>query len=410
MPDRALELQYKRQAIRASVDRDGVWISGDDAATALGYKSSKDPIARLPENEKSLRQIGGKGVRMRVLSPDGVLRLAGGARMGGADGFLKWFQEQAMPALGETALEQGHTGTELVIAEPVLTPVAQAVRTFLFETMPVRAQMDDKGEILFNANDVCEALELSNPRKALDDHVAPDDVTRSDTIDSMGRIQQANYVYLPGLYALVFGSKKEAARRFKRWVTHDVLPSIQKTGSYSLHDHTHAADETPALPDTSERAILQRAANLGSLMLSLPGADDATQQRQREDAQIQARQALVHIQEAAEGLKGLRLQVTFQGGLDRPQAQAMPGDHGDAPIQGAAADKAMAGRTYVLDFHRGVERPHIRPLRHDERIIKADREGVKFLANQARLGLEDWHDLENWAQRKVRAEENRRDR
>ena len=408
MPDCAVELQYKRQAIRASVDRDGVWISGDDAATALGYKSSKDPIARLPEHEKSLRQIGGKGVRMRVISPDGVLRLAGGARMGGAAGFLKWFQEQGMPALGETAKEQqSHEGTALVMSEPVLTTVAQAIRTFLFESMPVRAQMDGKGEILFNANDVCEALELSNPRKALDDHVDPEDVTRSDTLTAGGP-QQANFVYLPGLYSLVFGSKKDAARRFKRWVTHDVLPSIQKTGSYSLHSQPHSADETTSLDDASERVMLQRAANLGSLMLSLPGADDA-HQRQREDLQIKARQALVLIQEAAEGLKGLRLHVTFEGGLDRPQAQAMPGDAGDAPFQGAATDKAMAGRTYVLDFNRGVGRPNIRVLRHDERIVKADREGVKFLGNQARLGLEDWRDLEQWAQRKVRAEENRRD-
>ena len=404
MPDRAIELQYKRQAIRASVDRDGVWISGDDAAMALGYKSSKDPIARLPEHEKSLRQIGGKGVRMRVLSPDGVLRLAGGARMGGADGFLKWFQEQAMPALGETAKEQGHACTELVIAEPVATPVAQAIRTFLFEAMPVRAQMDGAGEILFRAEDVCAALELGNPWQALATHVAEDDLQKMEVIDSLGRIQQSNFVYLPGLYSLVFGSKKDAARRFKRWVTHDVLPSIQKTGSYSLHDHTHATDASAK--DTSERVMLQRAANLGSLMLSLPG-EDAAHQRQREDLQIKARQALVLIQEAAEGLKGLRLHVTFEGGLDRPQAQAMPGDAGDAPFQGAAADKAMAGRVYVLDFAAGAARPRLRPLLPGEHLVKADVEGVKFLANRTRFGIDEWTDIEEWARRKVQAEKSR---
>ena len=404
MPDCAVELQYKRQAIRASVDRDGVWISGDDAATALGYKSSKDPIARLPEHEKSLRQIGGKGVRMRVLSPDGVLRLAGGARMGGTDGFLKWFQEQAMPALGETAKEQGHACTELVIAEPVATPVAQAIRTFLFEAMPVRAQMDGAGEILFRAEDVCAALELGNPWQALATHVAEDDLQKMEVIDSLGRIQQSNFVYLPGLYSLVFGSKKDAARRFKRWVTHDVLPSIQKTGSYSLHDHTHATDASAK--DTSERVMLQRAANLGSLMLSLPG-EDAAHQRQREDLQIKARQALVLIQEAAEGLKGLRLHVTFEGGLDRPQAQAMPGNAGDAPFQGAAADKAMAGRVYVLDFAAGAARPRLRPLLPGEHLVKADVEGVKFLANRTRFGIDEWTDIEEWARRKVQAEKSR---
>ena len=409
MPDRAIGLQYKRQPIRATLEQDGVWLCAEDVGLALGLKDPKGPVTRLPEHEKSLRQIGGAGVRMRVLSPDGVLRIAGSTRSPGASGFLKWFQEQAMPALGETAREQqGQAGTELVVAEPTATPVAEAIRTLMFESTPVRSQMDGKGEILFRAEDVCAALELSNPHKAVADHVAPDDLTKREVIDSMGRPQQANYVYLPGLYSLVFGSKKDAARRFKRWVRHDVLPSIQKTGSYSLHSQPHSADETTSLDDASERVMLQRAANLGSLMLSLPGADDA-HQRQREDLQIKARQALVLIQEAAEGLKGLRLHVTFEGGLDRPQAQAMPGNAGDAPFQGAATDKAMAGRTYVLDFNRGVGRPNIRVLRHDERIVKADREGVKFLGNQARLGLEDWRDLEQWAQRKVRAEENRRD-
>jgi phage antirepressor YoqD-like protein len=48
----------------------------------------------------------------------------------------------------------------------------------------------------------------------------------------MGRTQFANHVNISGLYALVFGSTKDTARRFKRWVTADVLPTIQKTGSY----------------------------------------------------------------------------------------------------------------------------------------------------------------------------------
>ena len=406
MPDRTIGLQYKRQPIRATLEQDGVWLCAEDVGLALGLKDPKGPVTRLPEHEKSLRQIGGAGVRMRVLSPDGVLRIAGSTRSPGASGFLKWFQEQAMPALGETAREQqGQAGTELVVAEPTATPVAEAIRTLMFESTPVRSQMDGKGEILFRAEDVCAALELSNPHKAVADHVAPDDLTKREVIDSMGRPQQANYVYLPGLYSLVFGSKKDAARRFKRWVTHDVLPSIQKTGSYSLHSQPHSADETAK--DTSERVMLQRAANLGSLMLSLPCAGDADQQRQREEVQIQARQALVLIQEAAEELRQMRIQVTFEGGLDRPQAQAMPGDAGDAPFQGAAADKAMAGRVYVLDFAAGAARPRLRPLLPGEHLVKADVEGVKFLANRTRFGIDEWTDIEEWARRKVQAEKSR---
>lgn len=103
---------------------------------------------------------------------------------------------------------------------------------FSFGNQEIRTATDEHGEIWFVANDVCAALELANPRKAMADHVDPDDVTQSDTTDNLGRKQLTNHVNESGLYALIFGSRKQSAKLFKRWVTHEVLPTIRKTGQY----------------------------------------------------------------------------------------------------------------------------------------------------------------------------------
>lgn len=120
---------------------------------------------------------------------------------------------------------------------PGAESVTSGISPFSFEGQPVRIVDCDNGEPLFNANDVCSALELANPRDAIAKHVDSDDVAKRDIIDSMGRTQQASFINESGLYALIFGSTKESAKRFKRWVTSEVLPSIRKTGSYTAPNH-----------------------------------------------------------------------------------------------------------------------------------------------------------------------------
>ncbi len=103
---------------------------------------------------------------------------------------------------------------------------------FQFEAHAVRVQLDEQGLPWFNGNDVCTALELANPRDAIAKHVDSDDVAKRDIIDSLGRAQRASFVNESGLYALILGSTKDAAKRFKRWVTSEVLPTIRQTGSF----------------------------------------------------------------------------------------------------------------------------------------------------------------------------------
>lgn len=103
----------------------------------------------------------------------------------------------------------------------------------------VRIITDDASDdLLFCANDVCAALGYANPWKAVSDHVEEDDLTKRYTIDNLNRKQQTNYVTESGLYSLIFGSKLDRAKKFKRWVTSEVLPSIRKTGRYSTNAYS----------------------------------------------------------------------------------------------------------------------------------------------------------------------------
>lgn len=105
------------------------------------------------------------------------------------------------------------------------------------------------GEPYFVGRDVAEILGYSNSRKALADHVDEEDkgVTKCDTL---GGTQEMTVINESGLYSLIFGSKLPTARRFKRWVTSEVLPTIRRHGVY-------AVDEVLANPDTLIEALLQ---------------------------------------------------------------------------------------------------------------------------------------------------------
>lgn len=83
----------------------------------------------------------------------------------------------------------------------------------------------------FVGKDVAEALGYKNTRQALATNVMDED-KGVHSVDTPSGIQQMTIINESGLYALIFGSKLESAKRFKHWVTSEVLPSIRKTGSY----------------------------------------------------------------------------------------------------------------------------------------------------------------------------------
>ena len=102
---------------------------------------------------------------------------------------------------------------------------------FSFGNQEIRTTTDEQGEVWFVANDVCAALELDNTTRALERLDEDEQALISIQGISRGN-SEVNIVNEPGLYGLVLGSRKPEAKRFKRWVTHEVLPAIRKTGKY----------------------------------------------------------------------------------------------------------------------------------------------------------------------------------
>lgn len=106
------------------------------------------------------------------------------------------------------------------------------LQSFIHEDFGQIRVIEQNGEPWFVAADVCRALELGNSRQTLTR--LDDDEKGVISTDTPGGKQEMSIVNEPGLYSLVLGSRKPEAKAFKRWITHEVLPAIRKTGNYSL--------------------------------------------------------------------------------------------------------------------------------------------------------------------------------
>lgn len=130
--------------------------------------------------------------------------------------------------------------------------IATSVASFSFENFSVRA-INRNGDIWFVAADVCAVLDIKNPSdatKALDD----DEYTSFNLGYSGTRGNpNVNIINESGLYALILRSRKPEAKRFRKWVTSEVLPAIRKTGAY-----IHAPAMRPALTTAQKRALKQK--------------------------------------------------------------------------------------------------------------------------------------------------------
>ena len=111
----------------------------------------------------------------------------------------------------------------------------------------IRTISNEQGEAMFCAKDVCDALKHTNSRRAIAKLVDEGDVTKRYTPTTSGN-QLMTFINESGLYALILSSKLDNAKRFKHWVTSEVLPSIRKQGGYMM-----------ARPDESDEVILARA-------------------------------------------------------------------------------------------------------------------------------------------------------
>ena len=134
-------------------------------------------------------------------------------------------------------------------------------------------------EPYFVLADVCKVLDIDNPSQ-LKTRLKEDGVTTNEVIDALGRKQQDTVINEQNLYKVIFQSRKQEAEQFQDWVTGEVLPSIRKTGSYSIQSQFQ-------IPQTYSEA----------LMLAAKQAEQIEQQT----ALIEAQKPKVEFYEAVTG-------------------------------------------------------------------------------------------------------------
>lgn len=129
----------------------------------------------------------------------------------------------------------------------------------------IRSLVDDNGNPWFVGKDVATVLGYSNPRDALAKHVDDDDKNTVAICDGTPGNPNQTIINESGLYSLVLSSKLPSAKEFKRWVTSEVLPTLRKTGSYTIHKEV----------DKEELAVRAQEARVASANLLKALADNA---------------------------------------------------------------------------------------------------------------------------------------
>lgn len=175
-----------------------------------------------------------------------------------------------------------------------------SIQRFDFKGASLRALTNMAGEPWFVAKDVCDILEISNPSDALK---RLDDDERSRF--NLGRQGETNIVNEAGLYVLVLGSRKPEAHEFKRWVTHEVLPSIRKTGGY-----------IPTSESDSDEDIMARAVLVAQKTIDRKNQQIAEQQTRIVELEPKARFADAVAASDGTCLIGELAKMLRQNGLD----------------------------------------------------------------------------------------------
>jgi len=144
-----------------------------------------------------------------------------------------------------------------------MTSSLSSLLPFHYEGAQIRVLSDSQGDPWFIAADLLASLALD--RKALER--LDDDEKGVSSIHTPGGEQAMTIVNEPGLYNLVLGSRKPEAKRFKRWVTHEVLPAIRRTGSYAVPNLASTQPALPANKQDSVNALLL----IGQAIAQVPG-------------------------------------------------------------------------------------------------------------------------------------------
>lgn len=150
------------------------------------------------------------------------------------------------------------------------------IRKFDFRGASLRTLTDGAGEPWFVLKDCMSILDLGNPTETVK-MFDKDEFSTTEVIDSIGRRQQTYIISEPGLYRLVMRSRKPEAKEFQRWVTHEVLPQIRRTGGY-----------IPTSDADDDMTILAKAVMIGQRTMEAQKQRIAAQQSRIDELQPKA--------------------------------------------------------------------------------------------------------------------------
>lgn len=179
-----------------------------------------------------------------------------------------------------------------------------SIQRFDFKGTSLRTLTDENGEPWFVAKDVCDVLGYMNASKAINDHVDQEDKLNNESLSSLG--QRGGWlVNESGLYSLVLSSKLPTAKEFKRWVTHEVLPQIRKTGGY-----------IPTSESDSDEDIMARAVLVAQKTIKQKNQQIAEQQTRIVELEPKARFADAVAASDGTCLVGELAKMLRQNGMD----------------------------------------------------------------------------------------------
>ena len=150
---------------------------------------------------------------------------------------------------------------------------SRALRVFSFKEQDVRV-VEVNGEPWWVAKDVCDVLGLANPSESL--KALDEDELTSETLRSGGQGREMNLISESGLYTLILRSNKAEARPFRRWVTHEVLPSLRRNGFYAAgqegRQDKSAVNALLAVIDKQNERVMKLEEKLRKLQIRLEEA------------------------------------------------------------------------------------------------------------------------------------------
>ena len=367
-----IHLRFEGFPIWVQMGGDGsVWYTAKPFCTALGFKKMTEALERHVKRENQQAravQTNGGVQQMMHVDAHGMQALVAASRLLVARRFKKWIKsgvvrEAVRPVETKEWLPLGDKLDGMTEFKPIAQaieakeckpvepereascpaphgqeaeiqpavdqqgqPMSKEVMEFSFGGKVFKATTGEDGQSWFVASEACEILGFGNPRQAVSTHVEEED-RGVHSMDTHGGKQNLTVVNESGLYALIVGSRKPDAKKFKKWVTSEVLPTIRKTGRY----------------------IAEKAAPPSLGPIQAPGTQEKLQ------GAMDVARALIGVGEATLGREGLKAQIPH---LSHPEVAI------------GLAGLILKNKRFLLTLD-DIEHPVIRPLEKNELIIQA---------------------------------------